>query len=236
MSVYNVLLTELDRCEYIVDYEYKGSLEDYTYNGITYAQSSITYYSILLSLYRDFLYEWTKLSDTEKSVVRRLFGEIKNKRYITDYFFFDVPTKEIVQGMINDRVPRKDIEMARFIYDMAQQQCYFLTEVMCFLEEDTKLTQPSELKETDVEAAINLLADYPDILSTSDVAAIFDKTEHTIREWERTGKLINVAEDANDDKDVNSNGHRKRRKALQFRKCDIITDMNLRKMLVERLS
>ncbi len=107
---------------------------------------------------------------------------------------------------------------------------------MSFLDLDAKHVRTISLKETDVEFAINLLADYPDILSTSDVAAIFDKTEHTIREWERTGKLINVAEDANDDKDVNSNGHRKRRMALQFRKCDIITDMNLRKMLVERFS
>jgi len=236
MSVYNSFLTELDRCEYIVDYDYKGSLEDYTYNGITYAQSSATYYSALLRLYRDFLCEWTMLLDTEKEVVRRLFGEIKNKRYISNYFFFDVPTKEVVQGMINDKVPRKDIEMARFVYDMAQQQCYFLTEVMFFLEEDTKVTQPSALKETDVEVAIRLLDSYPDILTTSDVAKIFNKTAHTIRGWEKAGKLINVAEDAADDKDVNSNGHRKRRMALQFRKCDIITDMNLRKMLVGRLS
>ena len=236
MNKSRTLFEELDRCEYVSDYEYKGTLEDYKYNGVTYAQSTITYYSILLRMYRDFLCEWGALSDVDKMAVRVLFDEVKKKRYIEGTFFFDVPTMEIIQGMKNDRVPRRDIEMARFVFDMACQQSHFLNEVMSFLDLDAKHARTNSLKKTDVEVAINLLADYPDILSTSDVAAIFDKTEYTIRDWERTGKLINVAEDANDDKDVNSNGHRKRRMALQFRKCDIITDMNLRKMLFERLS
>lgn len=236
MDKSRILFDELDKCVYLQDFEYKGAIEDYKYNGIAYAESAITYYSVLLRMYRDFLFEWATLSEVDRLVVRRLFNEIKNKRYIDGSFFFDVPTLETIQAMASDRVPRRDIEMARFVYDMAQQQCYFLNEVMTFLEKDTKQVQTSPLKETDVEVAIRLLSDYPEILSTSDLATIFNKTEHTIRDWERQGKIINVAEDAIDDKELNSNGHRKRRMALQFRKADIISSMNLRKMLIEELS
>lgn len=236
MEKSRLLFEELDKCEYLRNFEYEGTIEGYKYNGITYAETAITYYSALLRMYRDFLCEWAALSETDRPVVRRLFNEIKNKRYIDGSFFFDVPTLGTIQAMTSDRVPRRDIEMVRFIYEMAQQQCYFLNEVMTFLENDTRQIQSSPLTETDVEVAIRLLADYPDILSTSDLATIFDKSKRTIRDWERQGKIINVAEDAIDDKGLNSNGHRKRRMALQFRKVDIINSMNLRKMLIEELS
>lgn len=235
MSAYKTLFTELDRCEYIVDYMYNGSLEDYTYNGITYAQSTITYYSVLLGMYREFLVEWASLSEEVKSVVRMFFDEIKNKRYMSGAFFFDVPSREIVQDLFLDKhVPKRDKEMARFVYEMSEQQTYFLTELMRFLDGNTEQTQISISNKTDTEIVMEELADYPEILSTSDVAEIFGKSPYTIRDWERQGKIINVAEDAVDEKDINSNGHKKRRMSLQFRKSDIIQDMNLRAMLIER--
>ena len=43
---YKTLFTELDRSEFEKDYEYRGCLEEYTYNGISYAQSSITAQSV----------------------------------------------------------------------------------------------------------------------------------------------------------------------------------------------
>ena len=230
MANYRILLEELDRCDYVPDYEYKGALDDYTYNGVTYLQGSVSYYSQLLQLYRNFLYEWTPLSDIDKNVVRQIFNEIKSKRYIHGSFFFDVPSRDTVVSMLHDNgVPQKDVEMARFVCDMSEQQQYFLLELMHFLEADDE--PENLLKKTDVEIAVELLSEYPDILSTSEVAKIFDKSEYTIREWERKGILINVAGDAYNDKGINSNGHRKRRMALQFRKCDIIKDINLRAML-----
>lgn len=236
MSAYTTLFTELDRCDFIVDYEYNGCLEDYTYNGISYSQSSVTYYSILLGLYREFLTEWVTLSEEEKGIVRMFFAEIKNKRYMYDSFFFDVPSREIVVDLYNDKhVPKKNKEMARFICDMSEQQTYFLMEVMKFLEGNSIQPQSTITQKTETEIVIEMLADYPDILSTSDMAKIFDRSEYTIREWESKGKLINVAEDATDNKDINSNGHKKRRMSLQFRKCDIIQDMNLRAMLAEKI-
>lgn len=233
MNKSRILFDELDRCVFVHDFEYNGALEDYRYNDITYSQSSVTYYSTLLTMYRDFICEWSSLSEEDKRIVRKLFDEIKRKRYIDGSFFFNVPTKDAIQGMINDKVPRKDIEMARFVYEMAEQQSYFLMEVMTFLEGNSTYSQAPFTKKTETEIAIEILRDYPDILSTSDVARIFNRSEYTIREWESKGKLINVAEDATDDKDFNSNGHKKRRMSLQFRKCDIIQDTNLRAMLVE---
>lgn len=235
MSAYKTLFTELDRSEFEKDYEYRGCLEEYTYNGISYAQSSITYYSILLGMYREFLIEWVSLSEEVRSVVRMVFDEIKNKRYINDTFFFDVPTRETVTCLVNDKyVPRRDKEMARFVCDMAEQQSYFLMEVMRFLEGNSAQADIGISQKTETEIVIEMLADYPEILSTSDVGKIFNRSDYTIREWERKGKLINVAEDATEDKDTNSNGHRKRRQSLLFRKSDIIKDMNLRAMLAER--
>lgn len=235
MSAYKTLFAELDRRDFIIDYEYKGCLEDYTYNNITYAQSSVTYYTLLLSMYREFLTEWVTLSEEEKRVVRMFFDEIKNKRYMNDTFFFDVPTRETVANLMNDRyVPKRNKEMARFVCDMAEQQSYFLMEVMRFLEENSSQVGVSASQKTDTEIVIEMLANYPEILSTSDVAKIFNKSDYTIREWEQKGKLINVAEDATENKGTNSNGHRKRRQSLLFRKSDIIQDMNLRKMLAER--
>lgn len=236
MDKCRILFDELDKCIFIHDFEYEGALEDYTYNGITYSQSSITYYSVLLEMYRDFLGEWMSLSENSKHIVRKMFDEIKCKRYINGSFFFDVPSNDAIQSMIRDNVSRKDIQMARFVCDMASQQSYFLEEVMSVLDASDNHAKEISLRETEIETVVTFLADYPDILTTSDVAKIFHKSTHTIREWERKGKLINVSEDALDDKDVNSNGHRKRRMSLQFRKSDIISNMNLRKMLIEEIS
>ena len=51
MKAYGKLFEELDKCEFIVDYEYNDSLEDYTYNGVTYKQSPTFYYDYLNNLY-----------------------------------------------------------------------------------------------------------------------------------------------------------------------------------------
>lgn len=43
MKKYEALLSELDRCEYVLDDQYTGALANYAYNGITYEQSSYAY-------------------------------------------------------------------------------------------------------------------------------------------------------------------------------------------------
>ena len=55
MKKYEILLNELDRCEFVFDDQYTGALADYTYNGITYEQSSYPYGQVLAAMYNDYL-------------------------------------------------------------------------------------------------------------------------------------------------------------------------------------
>lgn len=135
MKAYEILFEELDRCEFVIDYEYKGKLEDYTYNGITYSQSSEFYFNHLKNLYNNFRREWTTLSEEDKAVAKSGMKLIFDVRFIYNDFFFDVPDAETVEAMRNDRyVPQKDVEMAFFLYKMAEQQKFFLRQVTDFLE------------------------------------------------------------------------------------------------------
>ena len=72
MSAYQILLTELDRCDYIVDYQYTGCLSDYTYNDVTYAETSEAYSRRLERLYLDFLNEWSTLSEADKQAAKAI--------------------------------------------------------------------------------------------------------------------------------------------------------------------
>lgn len=146
MKTYEILFTELDRCEFTIDYEYTGELEDYTYNGITYNQSSEFYFNHLKKLYTDFLSEWTTLSEEDRKIAHNRIQLLFDNRFISDDFFFDVPDIETVEAMKNDRyVPKKDIEMAFFLYKMSSQQKFFLRKVTDFFN----LTTPSSNTQTD---------------------------------------------------------------------------------------
>lgn len=135
MRKYETLLKELDRCDYIVDFQYTGKLADYSYNGITYEQSTETYAQILEDMYHDFLAEWGTLSDEERKSVKGYMELIISKRYLYDEFFFDVPSREIINGMANDNgVPRQSVEMARFVCNMAGQQKFYLERLRNFFD------------------------------------------------------------------------------------------------------
>ena len=120
MSAYQILLTELDRCEYVVDYQYTGQLSEYTYNGVTYEESTEKYSQKLEKMYLDFLNEWSTLSDADKQSAKGMMKLIVAKRYLYGNFFFDVPTLETVNAMAEDSgVSRQSVKMARFVSEMA---------------------------------------------------------------------------------------------------------------------
>ena len=134
MSAYKTLFTELDRCDYIVDYQYKGELADYSYNDVTYEESTEAYSQKLERLYIDFLAEWDEMSDTARKAAKGMMELIVSKRFMYGGFFFDVPSSEIVDAMINDNaVPRQSVKMARFVHDMAEHQKFYLNRVAEFL-------------------------------------------------------------------------------------------------------
>ena len=134
MSAYKTLFTELDRCDYIVDYQYTGELADYSYNDVTYEEATEAYSQKLERLYIDFLAEWDEISDTARKAAKGMMELIVSKRFMYGGFFFDVPSSEIVDAMINDNaVPRQSVKMARFVHDMAEQQKFYLDRVAEFL-------------------------------------------------------------------------------------------------------
>lgn len=158
MEASRTLLTELDRCEFIPEYQYTGALSDYMYNGITYSESTVAYSQQLEKMYIDFLYEWGTLSELERDAVREVMRAIMSKRYIDDKFFFDVPTCGDIDAMINDSVPAKSIEMARFVFDMAEQQKFYLQKVGEFLNVDElKKVQPIPSVAVDDDAEGNFI-------------------------------------------------------------------------------
>lgn len=135
MSAYQILLTELDRCEYVVDYQYTGQLSEYTYNGVTYEESTEKYSQKLEKMYLDFLNEWSTLSDGDKQSAKGMMELIVAKRYLYGTFFFDVPTLETVNAMAEDSgVSRQSVKMARFVSEMAGCQKFYLLRTAQFLE------------------------------------------------------------------------------------------------------
>lgn len=158
MSAYKTLLTELDRSDYIIDYQYTGGLEDYSYNDITYQESAEAYSRRLEKLYIDFLTEWDELSDAARKAAKGMVELIVSKRYLYGCFFFDVPSSETIDAMSSDNaVPRQSVKMARFVHDMAEQQKFYLEKVVEFMEivlvkEDLYLKPIAMLEEgTDLE-------------------------------------------------------------------------------------
>ena len=135
MSAYKTLFTELIRCDYIVDFLYTGELEVYSYNDVTYVESTESYSRKLGRLYIDLLSEWDEMSDNEREAAKGMMKHIVSTRYIYGGFYFDVPSSEIVNAMANDRgVPRQYVKMARFLHDMAEQQKFYLERVAKFME------------------------------------------------------------------------------------------------------
>lgn len=133
MKAYDILFSELDRCEYRSSYN--GVLEDFTYNGITYAQSECYYHKYLNRLYNEFKSEWRGLSDDIKKFAYKKIKRIIDGRYMSDEFIFDVPSIEIIEMMKRDSaVPKKEIRIAFFLYKMSKEQIYYLMEVANFLD------------------------------------------------------------------------------------------------------
>lgn len=140
MVKYAILLSELDRCEYMVDYQYEGALSDYSYNGITYEQTSEMYSKVLDKMYRDFLTEWASLLDADRASARGMLELIVSKRYINGEFFFDVPSPEMIDIMVDDNgVHESSIKMARFVWEMVTVQKFYLERVLNFFTGEFKV-------------------------------------------------------------------------------------------------
>ena len=190
MSAYQILLTELDRCEYVVDYQYIGQLSEYTYNGVTYEESTEKYSQKLEKMYLDFLNEWSTLSDADKQSAKGMMELIVAKRYLYGTFFFDVPTLETVNAMAEDSgVSRQSVKMARFVSEMAGCQKFYLRRVAQFfgIEEVNDERHPSD--DTGVSIKENVESRLPD-REDEEVEEIV--TSESEKEWITYEELIQM--------------------------------------------
>lgn len=245
MRAYVKLFQELDRCEFIVDYEYKGNIDDYEYNGITYSQSSAFYYDYLNNLYNDFLVEWSSLGEEDRTVAHGMMNLMLSKRFMSDGFFFDVPSIEIVEAMKNDKsVPRDDVKMAMFLYEMSAQQKFFLEQVKNFLNgnhqpNDVQQTFTGENYETaeDYSSSLDinnntqnlyqlLHEKYGDTMTVKQLCDFFHVSSRTISNWEQKGLVINISETSNE---YTAIGHKKRGDEKRYLTSDVATNVELQR-------
>lgn len=242
MKAYVKLFQELDRCEFIVDYEYKGNIDDYGYNGITYSQSSAFYFNYLNNLYNDFLIEWSYLGEEDRTVAHRMMNLILSKRFISGEFFFDVPSVETVEGMKKDNVPAIYIKMAFFVCDMAAQQKFFLNQLKNFFEgngvlddecqktsNDNGVGRPTPMNNV-VEISTNLYqklhAEYGDMMTVKQLCDFFHVTSRTVANWEQKGLVTNISETSNE---YTAIGHKKRGDEKRYLTSDVATNVELQR-------
>lgn len=242
MKAYVNLFKELDRCEFIVDYEYKGNIDDYKYNGITYSQSSAFYYDYLNNLYNDFLVEWSSLGEEDRTVAHGMMNLMLSKRFILGDFFFDVPTIKTIEGMKKDNVPARDIKMVYFICDMVAQQKFFLNQLKNFFEgngvsadecqktsNDNGVGLPTPMNNV-VENQTNLYQklhdEYGDTMTVKQLCDFFHVSARTISNWEQKGLVINISETSNE---YTAIGHKKRGDEKRYLTSDVATNVELQR-------
>lgn len=243
MKKYSILLNELDRCDFIPDYQYFGALDNYTYNGISYAESIEAYSQLLDVMYKDFLSEWGTLSDAEKKAVIGWMDLIISKRYMHNEFFFDVPSLEIIDGMLNDNgVPRQAVRMARFIHDMAEQQKFYMQRVVEFLDINLRVYEQVELEdelclcdimnnetmEVSMDKTIyqTLHKQYGDTMTAKQLAEYFKVGTRTIYGWECKGYISNISSTSYE---TTSSGHKKRGEEKRYLTSDIAKNIEMQR-------
>ena len=256
MSAYQILLTELDRCEYVVDYQYTGQLSEYTYNGVTYEESTEKYSQKLEKMYLDFLNEWGTLSDADKQSAKGMMELIVAKRYLYGNFFFDVPTLETVNAMAEDSgVSRQSVKMARFVSEMAGCQKFYLLRTAQFLEikgiddeqppvvvevmpvqiEQDNGSENNEGKDvtySDIDDTIYqaLYKEYGSTMSVKQLCKVFNVQSRTIYNWEQKGYITNVNQTSDE---TTSSGHKKRGEEKRYLTSDVARSIELRRKLNE---
>jgi hypothetical protein len=247
MKKYEILLNELDRCEFVFDDQYTGALADYTYNGITYEQSSYTYCQVLEAMYNDFLSEWSALSETERMSAIGKIKLIISKRYSYGDFYFDIPSSDSIDAMTYDSgVSKQSIEIARFLHDMVGLQKFLIHRVVDFLEIPLEkdvlypdsvevIEEQNSIDNIDIETSDALITKtvyqalhekYGDTMSAKQLTEYFKVGERTIFEWERKGYITNISTKSYE---TTSAGHKKRGEEKRYLTSDIAKSIEMQR-------
>lgn len=129
-------IKELRRCDYHPSGG-NGILERFTYNGISYAESSAAYDAKLQDMFTRF----------KIAVIDTLaYGTVQGKALLSELRvvatqYYDIPDEEIIEGMERDNATvhskslQQEIREARFIQEMNSEQRYYVGMTIKFLIE-----------------------------------------------------------------------------------------------------
>ena len=233
-------LKELTRCDYTTITN--GVLEDFTYNGVTYAQGSETYQKILADSFSDFKACIFEASLQSKDSLSAILSDYRKAQMET---YYDIPDSDYIKGMENDtrnndnRSLRQSIREAYFLNEMVRIQRWYIEEAIDYLEEftgDTKKTQKKKdasaapIKEKESKLS-RRLSDYGEFLTVADLTQIFDCSSRTITNWEKDGIIVNVAKKS---EEINAAGHRKRGQEKRYRTEAILRSVVLQEKFNEK--
>lgn len=232
-------LKELTRCDYTTTTN--GVLEDFTYNGITYAQGSQTYQRLLADSFSDFKECVFEASLQNRDSLSAILSDYRKAQVET---YYDIPDSDYIKGMENDarnndnRSLRQSIREAYFLNEMVGVQKWYIGEAIDYLEgfvgEEKKIQKKVAPTETVLEQESKLsrrLAEYGEFLTVADLTQIFNCVPRTITNWEKDGIIVNVAKKSDD---INAVGRRKRGQEKRYRTEAVLRSVVLQEKFNEK--
>ena len=145
-------IKELGRCAYHPSGG-NGNLEAFTYNGITYAESSAAYHLKLNDMFTEFKMAIidTLAHGTERA--KALLGELTE----ISQQYYDIPSNETISSMERDNATahsnslQQEIREARFLQEMNGEQQYFTQSAIEFLKSLIVNEPCKEVEQSSVE-------------------------------------------------------------------------------------
>ncbi len=226
---------EVGRCSYHA-LESNQELENFIYNGVSYAEGVETYRLKLQNLFGDFkgAANSVALQSGSDRVLKSILGDLEKIKGQ----YWDIPTQDVIEGyekeMATGKYPhhKNTIREMKFLQEMVSVQQDCTAEAISFIKgllgdksdvvEDNKKGAPK--KEEQPSVFYKTLEKYGDLLSTKEMVEIFGRTPHTLSNWEKEGLIVNVSETSTK---YNSNGHKARGKDKRYRKADILKKIEL---------
>ncbi len=116
-AIFN-FIREIEKCQYTPNFT--GLLEDFTYNGITYVQGSVTYHNLLNKLLFEFKKQVIELNSTSKNKeLQAIYTDCIKARDV----FYDIPTDEAINSLNSElsngnQNVRKELQEVVFLREM----------------------------------------------------------------------------------------------------------------------
>lgn len=234
------LLKELTRCDY--NALSNEPLLQFSYNGITYAQSDESYQKKLSDMFNDFKCSIFDVSLDNSVAVSAVLNDYLKAQEDTIY---DVPDEDYLQAMEREaehndnKSLHESISQVHFLIKMVSLQRWYLAEAIDFLkgltgEQRSQSRRGVPKTSAPIQEHISPLAkkleSYGDFLSVKDMTTIFGCVPRTISNWEREGRIVNVASTS---EELTASGRKKRGAEKRYRKDAILRSAYLQEKFNE---